>query len=400
MKSVPAFSLALAGGRAPVCQQRELSKAASAPEAQARACSWTKSFSAASIKVHEGPLFGSCLTDLTASPEPSSRESQARGQTKPRRFLECAQESRRHRALASKGPDANDVLREPACPDIPPATPRTGHKQATVDSFCKQRSLPGHTPRTVDAETVRRISEDSGSGSPLSADRRATPPASTRRKSEHAGKGVEAVRPLGASSQKEWMRQVATRAVNSLIGEMGRNFPVDSNWKRPESADASLLESEFSAPWSTSLDGQRFPLERLSRLASDFEPLSSTAENPPRAASGRKPSRPTAPSAFPTSHTHAIPGGDASSNLEEALAEHKKEELTHDNVAAGQLARTTTPTRLEQMPTPRIPVIPGLVRHHSPLVEQVPSDDEALSMLSANIQRILDEEARRHGIDV
>jgi hypothetical protein len=44
--------------------------------------------------------------------------------------------------------------------------------------------------------------------------------------------------------------------------------------------------------------------------------------------------------------------------------------------------------------------MPGLVRHHTPLVEELPSSDEQLSTLAANIQRILDEEARRHGIDV
>jgi hypothetical protein len=55
---------------------------------------------------------------------------------------------------------------------------------------------------------------------------------------------------------------------------------------------------------------------------------------------------------------------------------------------------------LQAVSVRRLPSIPSLVRHHTPLVENVPSSDEQLSTLAANIQRILDEEARRHGIDV
>jgi hypothetical protein len=52
------------------------------------------------------------------------------------------------------------------------------------------------------------------------------------------------------------------------------------------------------------------------------------------------------------------------------------------------------------MPIPRIPAIPELVRRHGPAAESIPDRDGDLSVLSANIERILDEEARRHGIDV
>jgi hypothetical protein len=70
-----------------------------------------------------------------------------------------------------------------------------------------------------------------------------------------------------------------------------------------------------------------------------------------------------------------------------------------DTVAVNE-AEHATHFGPHHVPLMRPRSVSGLVRHHSPLVEGVPNSDEQLNTLAANIQRILDEEARRHGIDV
>src|SRR5256885_1737724 len=109
MTRVPAFSLVLAGGRAPACQHSELCRLTSSLDALPRACAWLKPFSAASATVREGPILGACLTELTESvPAPVAPGSQSLGSA-PRQCSAAALGTPRHARAESNRSDAKEL---------------------------------------------------------------------------------------------------------------------------------------------------------------------------------------------------------------------------------------------------------------------------------------------------
>jgi hypothetical protein len=418
MKLATAFSLALPGGHAPACQERDLGKATSSSEALTRSCAWTKSLCTASIKVHEGPLLGTCLAEMTgATPEPLQPKDEAR----PRPTLACAEETRRRGVRDSNCIDADHVAKSSGRSDSPCAPSAKGSEREAAHFSCRPRTLPEQTQTVVDRETLRRIAQHKDSENVLSLRKPGTSAISHLKRT--ASTDIREVSPTAAARvHREWIRQLSQRAVLPVKGQSAEGFlpkgkresvsvserkytasenliqgptaDLDLTQKQAHSANASsLAASAFPPSWSTPLDGQQYPQERLAHLASGLEPPSFVKKQSPVAEPDRK--RLPVP---PTARSVSIPADQERSDNDRPPSQNKLQSAS-DSVAVNQLEHTTQPG-LEPVPVRRPRSIPGLVRHHTPLVEEVPSCDEQLSTLAANIQRILDEEARRHGIDV
>lgn len=75
------LSVALTGGRAPRCGQRDIAQSAARVKALLRTCGWIKELSAVNPKLRDGPLCGHCLSEL------ASREGTPQ--------VECADETAR-----------------------------------------------------------------------------------------------------------------------------------------------------------------------------------------------------------------------------------------------------------------------------------------------------------------
>jgi hypothetical protein len=148
-----------------------------------------------------------------------------------------------------------------------------------------------------------------------------------------------------------------------------------------ENPESHILENQ----WSARLDGQRFAIEELTRLAGNLGGVSTKA---PAFAQKR------------AVHAASDATSDDISTHLEPVANQSPVTPPRAELMRGPEAHRRSSARYEQMPIPRIPAIPELVRRHGPAAESIADREGDLSILSANIERILDEEARRHGIDV
>lgn len=420
MNLTKAFSPTLPGGLAPACQERDLAKVTSSLDSLTRPCAWTKSFDKTSIKVLEGPLLGTCLAEMTgAPPEPVQPGLQPKN-ARPHTPLLCSEEPRRHRVPGPICADASDVAKRSVRSDSPCAPSATTSKPEETHFACVPRKLPEQTRTIVDRETLCRIGQQKDPDNVLS--RRKQPTRAITNLKRNANMEKRSGSPsVGPRPHREWIRELSQRAVRPVTGESATGFPPKrkrvtasaSEHRSTAGADrfpgptadldvirqgygsdaSSLAVRTFPASCATPLDGQRYPQELLAQLANHTEPPSSTKRQSPVPETDRK-RLPVPREAGPESIS-----AEPARSADAPLPAKEKPQPGADTVAVNE-AEHATQVGLDQVPLRRPRSVPGLVRHHSPLVEEVPSSDEQLSTLAANIQRILDEEARRHGIDV
>ena len=419
------FHEVLAGGRTPSCQQRHLGRTTALLGAIPRACEWVKELSSATLPVSQEPLWGACLAELTGLPPQRAVQEPELRCPKARRMGQSIGIERETLSTDRVAGKRASQLASAA----PVKSSRRSHPRSTRKVFACDQNLPRPVSKIVDLETLRKISNFTGTVPQPRSGMRAVPqPTSGGGAFSNSLASVRSI-PLRAASApaQEWIREIAAKASRPLIVTLaGRTAAKDRRKSVPATsqvlgtscselapATASLsaeatpaVEQQLAAQWSSLCEGPSVPTEELARLAADVRFDSQTTSGPAAGLAKKRPQSAT-PSSFPTFPTSSgyvldEPFANEADPLERFVAARSDalsplEPLVNRTVPVAPVAQPL-PSSHEQLPIARIPPTPGLVRHHGPW--ETTSGDDELNILAANIERILDEEARRHGIDV
>ncbi|HEV3469725.1 MAG TPA: hypothetical protein VG148_10420 [Pyrinomonadaceae bacterium] len=439
---------ALAAGRAPACWRRETAREAARPGALRRACAWVAE-SAPPVRLRAEPLFGSCLSSFASgdgraadppqavpcSPRPAGATpddppqrpapfSCAHGDAKPappelperadrellcrlageetrpadsakstRRESEVCHPEPRPRARRAAAPECGASGPRPSPPPEPPRPARDVRPQSRPADLCDATRSASAQSRWRDelSGRTRRVLARAGSP-PAAADAREEKPFDGLW-AQPVAAGPEA--PPGLLSNLVNPPRSTEPAARDERVPAGRRKPVNPADSEPPARrtrppltqeGAGLASSErFAAPGVGSANGAPAPRRHSHASAA--------------AGAARAPAQADGP---PHGHRRAVtPEGEYLGPLRGVL-----DTQAADDDAEGLWARGGDPPALAAQLPPLIPApagwpAPGVA---SAAARQGARDeaaaDEDLEALAAKIRRILEEDARRHGIDV
>lgn len=431
--------LALAGGQGPAGWEREMARRTTRLDGLRRACAWGEQMVAVRPRLRDEPLLGHWLEALTARvarpTEPRPEEPPSRGyqpaRPQPALGLEQGAFADEKRVAAPLWPvPSPGLLDEKGRPQAPGARPT---------------SRPAPDPAQLEARASRSLLSRLAGGTAQ------TPGAPQTR--GRPGKGP--ARPKSAavltasqdsSALHRWLDDVARRVERSLLRPPPTTplapGATPSTWSIPPDSARGWARSAHDRPpfrgevpslpeqWAKRLDGQPAPanlLARLSGLPQAGGHSSGRASQPARTRSpelsapvpargerswqieeGRAPVDLWGRLASAGDGGHIgrhLPPGSASRRTHERGAGDSRGEGVDEVAASARVAPPRVapslapllPSQRVEMPSP--PIATAIVRQGARQEESLPAEDD-LSELAAKVKRILDEEARRHGIDV
>jgi len=447
---------ALAGGRAPTCWQRKLASAARKHDLLPRACEWVESLNSVAIKLRPSSLLGSCLAELaTGQAQPAevfSEDAQA--------SIERTRQSRDSSNHAWPKAGAMPIAREdaghsqrrsrfqPTTKQPPSVADRTGQRQlrpSTSVTELPQQAAAGllsrfatdprrradAAPASTAASPVRRRSIGETDSAAARPDRRLNPGAA-------ATNSLSRRRPVPATPRAAHS-PITTDAQAAPDAPNGPNAPADpatsadsrrmlDRLSRQAARKLRLLaplsagveDRALHSQWSTPIAAPRISTETLKRWAmlTQFE----AEPDKPRGASGQQqsqngPARPggsTAtrePAAWPPgnhrrSQLDALPDGAAERWLAAPATGLSVNEVSTEAMAGAASPNSSAaiaPELPPMLPPPEVgaPILPLATSSvQRGAREEAVAVEEDLDALAAKIKFILDEQARRHGIDV
>jgi hypothetical protein len=451
---------ALAGGRAPACWQRKLASAARKHDLLPRACGWVKSLNSVAIKLRPGPLLGSCLADLAAGQAQPAEVFSEDAQASIERARPSRDSSNHARLKAGAMPiaseDAGHSQRrsrfQPTTKQPPLVADRTGQRQlrpSTSVTELPQQAAAGllsrfatdprrradAAPAGTGASPVRRCSIGEIDSAAARPDRRSKPDAAATN-SLSRRRPVPAT-PRAAHSPVTTDPQAAPDAPNGpnvpadpatsadsrrMLDRLSRQAARKLGLLAPLSAGVEdhVLHSQWSAP----IAAPRISTETLKQRAmlAQFE----AEPDKPRGASGEQqsqngPARPggsTAtrePAAWPpgnhrcsppVSPLAALPDGTAERWLAAPAIGPPVSGVSTEAMAGASspnLSAAIAPELPPMLPPPEVgvPILPLATSSvQRGAREEAAAVEEDLDALATRIKLILDEQARRHGIDV
>ncbi len=435
-------------GRAPVQWARDLSSLTQRLAMMRRACGWVGELAAARPQLCAQPLLGRCLTELTGEELRPPSVVAGRPLGGPKRFAEPGPKS--------KGNPQDAAARAPCPPPFAPGPPPSGRVSAPAREpklrLPNTRSIAGR-PQPAHQSGVARGLQPQAAGSLLR--RLAGPPddapgggdvsleaIQVSRRSPH----VPAPPSFGERAERRnWRDLMARRAAESLLlgwtGTARATSSESSDWER------QFLSLALTEQWLTRLGGTEAPADTLAQLADTArsrgpgpgreteraEPRSQIIPRPspipsefsgrPEAATSRGQAfaGPPLPN-FAPRHLENIgppeppwgfkrddapaPGQTADTTFPPAADSwrptHSREDvwLSPTNIAPPTLTPSLPPLRPPRASeAAALPVAAATARQGAGQ-EEVIAQEQDLSLLEAQLKRILDDEARRHGIDV
>ncbi len=408
---------ALQAGRAPDRWRQDWQQQTASLKALPQQCHWITTVTQRPPQLQDQPLLGSCLPSLTGgrdrptAPPPSAT---------PARSRPTAQG-----ALPSPGaePDCPPAHRLPRRSPAVIAAPDSPQRSPTADAFGSALE-PLRLPAQARAELLQSCHQPPPVPPPLpESDRAATPlgavstpknPPQPRFSSIPApARPPQLARDicLDSTYQQRWRQQLIHRTDECLRAKSDPlNVSVPQLSPQPDRSlpstqeeSLSQLELELSHnAWAHSL-GTTVPLALLTHLVTPQSTLTSsderTAELDPQPRSPLTPAT-QASTESPALHlekmpTHSplealLPGNSRSMQSHPATAE--RERINPPTVAPG-LPPLVAPQTHETPPSVTTPLIQQQAKQ-----EALPAAD--LDELAGQIKRILDEEARRYGINV
>jgi hypothetical protein len=441
---VLADKMVLVGGQAPLAWQRAIATREVWLKEWREAATWVEVWSSRQPTLREGSLFGLSLSLLT-------------GEGDAARTAELPAEAAGSRSIRSKWPGEGDAARAAELP-AEATGPRSirskwpgfqpGHDKdlAPTGSQIANLSPPGlkKWARTTGQDQLVRARGEPPAGHPRPLLGNFAPQASRALLNGLAGTAV----PAGGSSQpqgrrllqpqtgrakvkapvpadpaagKHWLRTVAKRSAGVF---RSNSAPISAQEPAPHSSRSSLPE-----PWATAVTGAPAPQAVLARLAGVImaegrraaaESSSGFATDPEGTsnAAGRE-----APSPWPSGDSslkkqpqsaaerqQSDHPGRAQSAVGEQMASPLGANL-HTNGGFGRQsehAPVLPPSAVPALPTLRpsmfnreatVPVASAMIRREAQQEKERGGEDDLVE-LSTKIKRILDEEARRYGIDV
>lgn len=429
---------ALRCGRAPAQWARDLSRRTERLAMMRRACGWVGELAKVRLRLRAGPLLGRCLADMTgeAPRPPSVVAAQPLGGPKQFAGPELAPKGGPQDVAAlTASPRPSQPVREPT-PRLPNSL-RVAERSQSAYRSKTVRELQ----RRAEVSLLRRVAglhgDDPGgeasSRESLQAPRRSphtliTPSLDERMK------------------RREWRDLMAQRAAGLLLRDgAGATQATSSDMER------QIVSLALTEQWLMPPGGAQAPAETLARLANVAQPLDAATG---RAMERAKRQPQTIPRSSP--HLSEFPGRpDAAVGRERAFADppspnfasrhlentgppelaegFRLDDAPWHGAAPGRTADTTFPTvadprRLARSredgwllptniaPPTLTPSLPPLrpprasetaplpvaaaTAHQGARQEEVMAQEKDLSLLAAQLKRILNDEARRHGIDV
>lgn len=413
-----ASSRVLAGGGAPAFHRRELARAASSLDFARWMCAWLEDFIALHPSLLDGPLYGDCLAQLAANVEvpcesvekPGRRSRFARREpdAPPDR---CGLLPSERSSSSSQGASARPLAKPSQKSPVPRG--ETGRKAASI--------LPP-VPRRADLDLLRRVTGKTRVAD-TSAPRRQTVENSPRR-------NAEASPPIlrDPQSVSQWLRDLGEHASHRLSSH-GSDRPDPVEGDRPDPAERA--EYRFlSDQWSLTLSGQVAPAHLLVRLAGDYfpdgqycnrgatvkrsqtlRPLRGSEESPRMAGSldsadivAEKNGAAAQENLSADTDDLRVPSRQSSASFPETpwplgpnLTLQSKVPPSIASMAEAPMMPSLLPRQVAGLPD--APIAAAIIRQGL-IAEQTVGREDDLTELSAKIRRILEEEARRHGIDV
>ncbi len=419
-------SAALSGGKAPAGWLWDMVRKTAGLSDVRRGGAWVEEVGAIHPRLGERPLLGHALAALTEhagqTPEPRP-ETPRSGKA---RFSQWEKPSERKRNKGTTQARGTSRFRIGA-PDYPSAAKRKAPKEI-------QSASPSNTLSQFGAQADRLLlSRLAGSNIPFEAAERVE-----TRRSSAVREGDEASFPCAhrdSAAQQDWLSRVARRARRPL----GRQ-PVALAEAAERIQSGVLPSGQSRSPveqWSMALDGQSASLELLNQLVDGdlpgqsnkagfktLRPRSSTSgTSPPPKPLSRTFWQSEGSPAFPDELTgRGVKGSGVRNGFEpkETLPDTSPVGSTFfapDSGVTGQAGHgrhetksgapiippNVTPSLPDLLPpqragAPPLPVAAATARRGAREQAMMATDD--LDMLAANIKHILDDQARRHGIDV
>ena len=434
----PTPAAVFAGGRAPACWRREVRRTTAAPAALARACGWVGELAREPRpRLRRQPLLGHCLAELVDAAPPEAPP-----------------------AAPAEPPRARPPVAHGAPGDRPKgdhAATTAGHKQPTPPAASSAGHGPARGPKSAATAAGQPAKATPELLARLGGPARSRPAAAGAHGGRRATPGRGSTPGHGTAPAKaatpERRPPPAERAGHELPARLAERVrqrallagpePQDKETGAPSAArprpDAA---NDLAAQWRGSLDGQRAPAGWLAAPgnAHGRAPAPSAAPEPrapgqpptadERRAAGVRAGQATPPALPAARHARRAAGhaaarearrgsgarldppgedgaGDALYAEEGSAAASRDGRLEADDgqvvsvvsrFAPPQLADTLPPLRPPGPGAVAMPVAAAAARRSALREEGAVVED--LDELAGKLRRLLEEEARRHGIDI
>lgn len=396
-------SVALVGGQAPACWQREIARSTARLDALPRTCAWVAALAAIRPRLRGESLLGHYLETLTdqivrpTEPKPKVPEPRRRRFTWPEHPLQRA--------------------RDPAPLGDPSATPSWSDAPRGPATARRAPQVPGESPARAPAP----FQLESRAGQTLLtrlAD--GAPPVRSESRPRQRSIGARLTPTTGTSPSvsrdpavhQDWLHDVARRAGDSLH----RGAPDVHGRSRRASIDQPEIDerSSLANQWAIQLDGQPAPADVLVHFAGELTPYrngsareaqpESTQQRTPITGPSDRPARPAAEDVHSWQRRGpAPPEGTPTAAPPEAGS--RMGGLNREQALAARIAPPiVAPSLPPLLPSHEVgvpsPSIASAVAQQSAREQEMLAAEDDLAELAAKVKRILDEEARRYGIDV
>jgi hypothetical protein len=418
----------LRAGHAPAHWKHELSREAHRLAMEARICGWLKAFAQAYPLLLDQPLFGNCLREITVAHAPASEAATRHSQVGP-----PFKQSTLFKSVDRKifeGPRTSE-LRRKANSGASPVSGPAGQAELLQNADYGQAVLK--LPAQVATSLLKRLA-----GTVMEMpDEKVKSSAHT---SSLAFRKESSTAPLVEPSlaHKDWQRLVAYRAATAWL----RDWPtamLPGSHSPGSVTSVRALEGQSASPllaqqWFTRFTGPRALPGILKRCAENAANSERATFEAPHARSDWQgdssksfshrpefagPDTSMARRIFPTVTGKSFKSGNieadsfepdqqsVTSEFERAVPFEPKqlptisegEWRTSSNVAPPALAASLPPL-LPSSPRAEASPIAAATARESARRDEAAAQAKDLNLLAAQMKRILEEEARRHGIDV
>ncbi len=418
---------ALASGRSPAYWLREMVQHATWTDTFRYTCAWLPELIALQPVLNNGPLFGGSLALLAtdrSQPATASLDSARQGRPKTTRIAETSKAARQFDSNAEKGPHRQGTrYQDPGyrptvqagLTDFPGSTQLTQARHVSVKQAQHSNRTAPHWLAEVDRRAEHAVLQRlAGETMPAHATNRPRHRSDVSfSEGQHRRYVVTQPTPAQQSelSLRSWESTLVKRTRHQL-----RNVHQSTALNTNEAAGLSSQqwntagEELLSQQWNAPVTGQSVPVELLLSLSG-----SPQWERRAAVSSERERTRSISPLEHwveenettggatgklmqPGSSLVKLPLLDGEikygQGMEELFPTNDRAEQIMPPVVASQLPPLVTSQRID---IPPLPVAAATVRLGA-RAEMIIEDD--LDLLAAKIKRILDDEARRHGIDV
>lgn len=450
--SVPALSLIFAGGRAPVSWQRELARHIAKLNDLSQACQWVNDSANIDLRLQDSPLLGHYLADLTAQPAPTKPAPET-VQVPHRRFTwtKPLQKQQQKPDFPDDRPSKRSQIEFPGKPTPTKPIPQEVRKLRSPSSV----SLESQASQAL----LHRLAGETGSIANLSLTQRShsqlislakqgalsapqvsvthqdwlerlthrvrhtlNPDTFERLNRFYLPSSISLHQPersQGLGLVEQWAMPLNGRSAPPELLHHLANLPTKTRLSAPEAevqaATNQTLGQQTSRGASTSETEQHQPMSQyttasgwLARLA--HAPLNTNNGFPQKGTPPGSPQHRLTTQDTPLTAPSFTDG--TQSQLTQNLVPSDREngvrdvrEVSIEPATSAQIAPPVVSVPLPQLHPPQTvnmpaPTIAAFTARQGAKQEETATTEDDLNKLAAQIKRILDEEARRYGIDV